>query len=94
MNKLDFLLITKFNEVDQRLAEIDDNNATRQKQSKWSESKTRIITMVLLIYLVSLIIFRFMGVESPFLIAGILTFGYYFSTLLLEVIKKRFMEKL
>ena len=93
-NKIDMMLLNKFNEVDSRIDEINTRNKKVEGDKAWETSKIRIASIVVLIYIVTALTMEFLHFNQPFAAAFIPSLGYFLSTLTLGVIRRRFVGKL
>ena len=83
----------RFSNIEKLLEEVMLRNKRVEVEKAWETSRTRIIAIVAVTYLLMCLIFFVIGVENFMLNAVIPTIGYYLSTQSLPAIKKRWIEK-
>lgn len=92
--KLTNSFILKLNEIEGRLQKIEAINSTVENNQQWEKSGLRIIAIMLLTYVVMVFSMRYLGFDRPFLSGLIPALGYFLSALLLDVIRRVFIDRI
>jgi len=79
-------------DIEKEIIEIKARNKRVDGDKAWERSKFRIIIVSLLTYIVVVIVFNLIGVESYLLSALIPTIGYILSTFTIPVVKKWWLK--
>ena len=83
--------------LEQEIKEIKARNKKVEIDKAWEKSKFRTLTILVITYLTTAIVFYLIGVENFLLNALIPTIGYFLSTLTIPVVKgwwvDRYFEK-
>lgn len=81
-----------FEEIKKEIDLIKERNRRVEADKAWETSRTRVVSIVAMTYILTAIVFYFIGVKNFFLNALIPTVGFYLSTLSLPFIKKWWIE--
>ena len=88
------------NELEQRIAnlelqitQIQERNKRVEGDKAWEISKFRIVSVSLLTYLITCVVFKILGVKEFYLSAIIPTLGYFLSTQGLPILKNFWIKK-
>jgi hypothetical protein len=73
---------------------IKERNKRVESDKAWETSKTRVISILVMTYLITAVVFYFIGVKSYLLSALIPSVGFYLSTQSLPFIKTLWAKKL
>ena len=73
---------------------IIERNKRVEINKAWETSKTRILSILVMTYIITAVVFYFIGVKSFILSALIPSVGFYLSTLSLPFIKKTWVSNL
>jgi purine-cytosine permease-like protein len=84
---------SRLSEIEARLSEIESRNSRVEIDKAWETSKTRIIFIVVLTYLLTSLVFYLIGVNDYYLNALIPTIGYWLSTQSVSLLKKYWVRK-
>ncbi len=79
--------------LESEIQELKNRNARVEVDKAWEVSNCRKLSICLLTYIITMIVFVIIGVRDFYLTALIPTVGYYLSTLSLPFIKKRWAAK-
>jgi len=80
-------------EIKKELSLIKERNKRVEIDKAWETSKFRVFSVVLMTYIITAIVFYFIGVNDFLLNALIPTTGFYLSTQSLPFIKKWWVNK-
>ena len=80
-------------QIQNEISLIKERNKKVEADKAWETSKFRIFSVVLMTYIVTSIVFYFIGVHDFMLNALIPTTGFYLSTQSLPFIKKWWIKK-
>lgn len=72
---------------------IKERNKRVEADKAWETSKTRVLSILVMTYIITAIVFYFIGVKNFMLSAFIPTVGFYLSTQSLPFIKKWWIGK-
>jgi hypothetical protein len=72
---------------------IKERNKRVEIDKAWETSKTRIISILVMTYIITAVVFYFIGVKSYLLSALIPSVGFYLSTQSLPFIKRIWINK-
>ena len=86
-------VLERIESIESELKQIRQRNERVEIDKAWESSHYRVVLLVGLIYLVSSVVFSIIDAPTPFLSALIPTIGYYFSTLSLPMVKKRWSQR-
>lgn len=79
--------------LEAEIQELKERNARVELDKAWEVSDCRKLSICVLTYVITMIVFVIIGVREFYLTAMIPTVGYYLSTLSLPFIRKRWMAK-
>lgn len=79
--------------IEERLAIIEKRNNRVEAEKAWEVSAFRIISVMLITYVIAYGAFMVIGNDNPFRNAFIPVIGYFLSTQSLPILKKWWMEK-
>jgi len=80
-------------EIEKEIELIKERNKKVEADKAWETSGTRVVSVLVMTYIVTAIVFYFIGVKSFMLSALIPTVGFYLSTQSLPFIKKVWIQK-
>jgi hypothetical protein len=80
-------------EIKKEIDLIKERNKRVEADKAWETSKFRIFSIVVMTYIITAIVFYFIGVKNFALSALIPTVGFYLSTQSLHFIKKWWIKK-
>ena len=80
-------------EIKKEISLIKERNKKVEADKAWETSTLRIVSIVIMTYIVTAIVFYFIGIKNFLLSAFIPTVGFYLSTQSLPFIKKRWVNK-
>ena len=80
--------------IKQEINSIKERNKRVEADKAWEVSTSRIVFISAITYIITAVVFYFIGVENYLLSALIPTVGYYLSMQSLPFIKKWWIEKL
>jgi len=84
----------KLNEIESRIEKIEARNKQVTAEKSWETSRTRVLSVIVLTYVVLVLSMQILSLPNPFVSALVPTIGYYLSTVSVGVIKRRFFDKL
>jgi hypothetical protein len=79
--------------IEEQLEAIAERNQRVEIEKAWETSTTRVLSVVLLTYVLMSLTFSIIGVQEYFINAIIPTLGYFLSTQSLPIIKRRWMQR-
>jgi len=85
--------MTDIEELKKEIDLVKERNKRVEADKAWETSSFRILSIVAMTYIVTAIVFYFIGVRNYLLNALIPTLGFYLSTLSLPFIKKWWINK-
>lgn len=91
-NNTENKFLTRLENIEFQLNEIKKRNQKVELEKSWEVSKTRKISIVLITYLFTSLVFYILKVENYFANAVIPTLGYFLSTQSLPVLKSIWMQ--
>lgn len=80
--------------IEEEINLIKERNKKVESDKAWETSPVRILSVAVLTYIITAIVFYFIGVKNFLLSALIPTTGYYLSTQSLPIIKKWWVNKI
>ena len=80
--------------IEQEIGLIKERNKKVESDKAWETSVFRIVSLVIMTYIVTSIVFYAIGVNNFLVSALIPTVGYYLSTLSIPFLKKWWIEKI
>ena len=83
-----------FEEIKRDIELIKERNKRVEADKAWETSKMRVVSIILMTYVITAIVFYFIGVNNFMFNALIPTIGFYLSTLSLPFIKKWWIKKI
>lgn len=83
-----------FDEIRKEIDLIKERNKRVEQDKAWETSKTRVVSVVLMTYVITAVVFYFIGVKNYLLNALIPTVGFYLSTQSLPFIKTIWTNKI
>jgi uncharacterized membrane protein YkgB len=72
----------------QELQAIQERNRRVEMDKAWETSKTRIVSIMVITYLVAVVFLWFIGAAQPWLGAGMPVIGFFLSTVSLPFVKR------
>lgn len=82
----------RLSEIEACLSSIIERNHKVETEKAWERSRTRILSILGLTYMLMALTFRIIGVEDYFISAIIPTLGYLLSTQSVPIIKKQWLR--
>lgn len=79
-------------DLEQEINLIKERNKKVESDKAWETSPFRILSVTIITYTITAIVFYFIGVTNYFVSALIPTVGYYLSTQSLPIIKKWWID--
>ena len=76
------------NQIEKRIADIEDRNRKVEADKDWETSKTRLLILMFFTYLSIGLYLQVIGIDNPWLNAIVPTVGFFLSTLSLPFIKE------
>jgi hypothetical protein len=76
------------NQIEKRIADIEDRNRKVEADKDWETSKTRRLILMFFTYLSIGLYLQVIGIDNPWLNAIVPTVGFFLSTLSLPFIKE------
>jgi hypothetical protein len=86
--------MTKELSVEERVARLEARNQRVEANKAWETSWTRRLTIMVLTYITVVFYLHFVIHIDPWVNALVPVIGYFFSTLTISRLKKRFINKL
>jgi hypothetical protein len=83
----------RLQKIESILAGILERNRKVELEKGWETSRTRVVSILALTYVLMCLIFYVLGVQNYIWNAIIPTVGYFLSTQSLPVIKKRWLDR-
>lgn len=80
-------------EIEKRIAQIEERNKKVELEKSWETSKTRWISILIITYVLATIVMYIIDVPRPYLNSIIPTLGYFLSVQSLPFIKKIWMNR-
>jgi len=80
-------------EIEKEIELIKERNKKVEADKAWETSGTRVVSVLVMTYIVTAIVFYFIGVKSFMLSALIPTVGFYLSTQSLPFVKRVWIQK-
>lgn len=77
--------------TEERIQKIEERNIRVQAEKAWETSCTRIVTIMIITYIIAAGVLFFIGNENPFRNALIPALGYFLSTQSIPFIKKQWI---
>lgn len=81
-------------EIKKEIELIKERNKRVEADKAWETSGTRVVSVILMTYIITAVVFYMIGVNNFLLNAIIPTLGFYLSTLSLPFIKNWWIEKI
>lgn len=81
-------------DIEQEINLIKERNKKIEADKAWETSTFRVVLISAMTYIVTAVVFYFIGVKNYLLSALIPTIGYYLSTQSIPIIKKWWVEKI
>jgi len=85
--------MTEIEELQKEIELLKERNKRVEADKAWETSKFRVFSVLLMTYIITSIVFYFIGVNDFLLNAFIPTIGFYLSTQSLPFIKKWWVNK-
>ena len=82
----------RLRKIEREIGEIQSRNARVEADKAWETSKTRIVSLAVLTYIVAVLALYVIGATSVFFNALIPTIGFLLSVQTLPIIKKRWVH--
>lgn len=86
-------LENRVQQLEAALAAVLERNRRVEGDKAWEVSRTRILAIVVLTYLLMCLTFAFIEVQRPLFNALVPTFGYYLSTQTIPIVKQRWIRR-
>ena len=86
--------MAEIEEIKNELNLIKERNKRVEVDKAWETSKTRVLSILVMTYIITAVVFYFIGVKNFMLNALIPSLGFYLSTQSLPFIKKIWAKKL
>lgn len=80
-------------DIEKEIYLIKERNKKVEADKAWETSNFRVVSIVIMTYIITAIVFYFIGVKNFMLSALIPTVGFYLSTQSLPFIKKWWIDK-
>lgn len=85
---------SEIKKIKEEIDNIKDRNTRVENEKAWELSGTRVLSITILTYAFTVILFYILGTKLPWLSALVPTLGYYLSTRSVSIIKKRWTKNL
>ena len=80
-------------EIEERVKKIEERNGRVESDKAWETSKTRIITICVITYIIALVFMAVMNTKNVLVGALVPVIGFYLSTQSLTVVKTIWLKK-
>jgi hypothetical protein len=80
-------------DIEKEIELIKERNGRVEADKAWEVSKTRVLAVLAMTYIITAVVFYLIGVKDYFVNALIPSLGFYLSTQSLPVIKKLWVKK-
>lgn len=85
--------MAELEEFKKEIESIKERNKRVEADKAWETSKTRVLSILVMTYIITAIVFYFIGVKNFMLSALIPTVGFFLSTQSLPFIKRAWINK-
>lgn len=82
----------KYQELEQRLAKVEERNARVEGEKRWETSLARKVSIAVITYITLALYFAFVLQVNPWINAIVPTVGFLLSTMSLSLIKKLWLK--
>lgn len=79
--------------INERLERIENRNIRVETDKAWETSKTRIISICVITYIIAIIFMQYMNTKSVYIGALIPVLGFYLSTQSLPIVKNIWVNR-